>query len=341
MTGKRMIALLTLALLGLAFSTFPAHAQDDYEATLARAHKLMKGYRDHEAALEAYQAAEALTDSPTFELLSGASGAAVGVQDYKLAAEYCRRAIPVAQNDEERGMAYTQLAMAMIGKGNLSKRKTKAVLEPLRSAIENLGKEGRLARFLLGKYLLKLEQDEEGSQILRDLVGDYPEHQLAPAATALLDDPRRTRMSILPAFEAQTLEGQTISDLSLRGQVVLIDVWATWCAPCRASVPHLKKLHKRMEGEAFTLLGISVDKNEEKLRNYVTNYGMAWPQFWDGERSLSVTRLLATGYPTYIVVDHEGVIRYTTSGWSDQIGSTLDLKIRTALRAARKAAKKL
>ncbi len=340
MTGKRTIAALALTFLGLGVATLPARGQDGYEAALARADNLMKEHRDYAAALEAYREAENLTESPDFRLLSGAAAAAVALQKYPLAADYSRRATAAAQSDEEHGIAYTQLGVALFETGDVSKRRTKAVVEALRAAIDHQGKEARLARYLLGRSLLRLGEDEEGSRLLNELIADYPDHQLADSAKMLLDDPRRARTRIIPAFEVTTLEGETISDQSLRGQVVLIDVWATWCAPCRASVPHLKKLHAKMEGEAFTLLGISVDSNEEKLRDYVTDYDMTWPQHWDGQRSLSITRLLATGYPTYIVVDHEGVIRFTTSGWNEQVGFTIEREIRSALKAARKAAKK-
>ena len=340
MTSTKLITPLALALLCLGLVTLPASGQSDYELALARARKLVEEHNDHDAALAAYREAESLTDSPTMELLKGVATSALAVQQYRLAAEYSRRAIEIAAGDQERGKAYTLLGVALLERGDVSKRKTKASMEALQAAIDNLGKEARLARFLMGRSLLQLERDEEGSRILSQLVADFPDDQLAAPARALLDDPRRTRKKIVPAFELETLTGQTISDRSLRGQVVLIDVWATWCAPCRASVPHLKKLYAKMEGEKFTILGISVDSNENILRDYVTDSQMAWPQYWDGQRNLSITRLLATGYPTYIVVDHEGVIRFTKSGWSEQVGYTLEREIRSALKAARKAAKK-
>ena len=74
------------------------------------------------------------------------------------------------------------------------------------------------------------------------------------------------RVRGLPAFEAATLDGAALSPAELRGRVVVLDFWATWCGPCKAELPHLRKLHEKFGGRGLDLVGISLDDDEDMSR---------------------------------------------------------------------------
>ncbi len=69
----------------------------------------------------------------------------------------------------------------------------------------------------------------------------------------------------------------------MRGKVILIDFWATWCPPCRAEVPDVVSTYKRLHDKGFEIVGISLDQEKDALVKYVAVNGMTWPQYFDGK----------------------------------------------------------
>lgn len=86
-----------------------------------------------------------------------------------------------------------------------------------------------------------------------------------------------------PDFEAKDLQGQTVRLSDLRGKVVLLDFWATWCGPCLPEIPHLKNIYDRHQNDPFALVGISLDTEEDSLRAFVKRHALAWPQLGGSE----------------------------------------------------------
>src|SRR5256885_15773914 len=79
-----------------------------------------------------------------------------------------------------------------------------------------------------------------------------------------------------PVFEAQALDGTPVALMNLRGRVVVLDFWATWCGPCRAMIPHERELVKRLADKPFTFIGISADADAEQLKAFVRKSEMTW-----------------------------------------------------------------
>lgn len=141
----------------------------------------------------------------------------------------------------------------------------------------------------------------------------------------------QTRMKFLPDFEATTLAGERLTAQGLRGKVVLLDFWATWCAPCVQSLPSLRELSQQLEGEPFFLLSISADRAAGPVRKFVKKNQMTWPQVWDKGNVLR-TKLKVSSFPTYMLVNGEGEILYTTTGWGEGSERVLAAKINQALK---------
>jgi peroxiredoxin len=113
-----------------------------------------------------------------------------------------------------------------------------------------------------------------------------------------------------PDFTAQTVDGQTVHLADLRGKVVVLDFWATWCPPCRAMIPHEREMVKRLAGKPFVLLGISADDDLEDLRRFLAAEGMTWPNIQDGPGGPIGKLYNVAFYPTVYVLDGRGVVRY-------------------------------
>lgn len=134
------------------------------------------------------------------------------------------------------------------------------------------------------------------------------------------------------------LDGRKVDFGELRGEVVLLDFWAMWCKPCREATPHLERLHRRMEGKPFVLVGVSADRDREALEGYLAEEGLPWPQIWDGSYRLSEA-FGVSSWPTYIVLDHEGrPVSKLTGGGSDH-GQLLDREVARHVARARRAAR--
>ena len=111
-----------------------------------------------------------------------------------------------------------------------------------------------------------------------------------------------------PDFQVIDLKGQELSLEKYRGQVVLLDFWATWCIPCRAEMPHLKKVYDTYKDQKLEIIGISLDRTRAVLDSYIEKQDITWPQFLDNGRA--VTKMYnVTGIPATFLIDGEGIVR--------------------------------
>ncbi|MBC8030289.1 MAG: TlpA family protein disulfide reductase [Pyrinomonadaceae bacterium] len=134
--------------------------------------------------------------------------------------------------------------------------------------------------------------------------------------TKMIENPRRAREAYAPDFSITTADGEHITLEDLRGKVVVLDFWGTWCPPCVESIPALRALNKKFSKEpSFVLIGVSTDAEEETWREFTAKEKMIWPQYWDRDRRV-VRAFSVRAFPTYVVIDHEGIIRFRTSGTS-------------------------
>ena len=84
-------------------------------------------------------------------------------------------------------------------------------------------------------------------------------------------------------IEVTGFDGKPISLDKLKGKVVLIDFWATWCGPCVAELPNVIATYKKFHDQGFEVVGISLDDDEGKLKDFLASHDMPWPQFFDGK----------------------------------------------------------
>jgi thiol-disulfide isomerase/thioredoxin len=96
----------------------------------------------------------------------------------------------------------------------------------------------------------------------------------------------------------------------LQGKVVLIDFWATWCAPCREALPHIRNVAKKFQGEPLVVLSISVDTDEKKWKEFIAKNEMTWPQYRDNGFTGPIAQLFAVrAIPHTFTIDADGVLQ--------------------------------
>ncbi|MGQ0561552.1 MAG: TlpA family protein disulfide reductase [Gemmatimonadota bacterium] len=128
-----------------------------------------------------------------------------------------------------------------------------------------------------------------------------------------------------PAFSALTLDGDTFSIEAARGKVIVLNVWATWCAPCLAEMPALERLHQKFRGRPVEVIAVSADLDPAPIEPFVEQLGLTFPVIHDRERVLE-NRYLVHGLPTTFVIDTEGRIVRRVLGarvWDDAAHAAL------------------
>lgn len=116
---------------------------------------------------------------------------------------------------------------------------------------------------------------EKGKELLKQVAENGPK-DVANFAKGKLWALKPLPKQVEIAFEAT--DGRDVDLAKLRGKVVLVDFWATWCGPCIAVLPNLKKAYSKFQGKGFEIVGISLDQDKKELTDFIKNNEMTWPQ---------------------------------------------------------------
>jgi thiol-disulfide isomerase/thioredoxin len=138
--------------------------------------------------------------------------------------------------------------------------------------------------------------------------------------------PKEKESVLAPDFTLKTLDDQEITLSKLRGKVVLLDFWATWCGPCKESIPHLVEIYKAYQQKGLEVIGMNVDKGDVSgVHRFVKSMDIPYPIIVTPDevaRNYGVT-----GLPTTILLDKQGRIRDKIPGFSSQIDQEIVAKV--------------
>ena len=117
-----------------------------------------------------------------------------------------------------------------------------------------------------------------------------------------------------PSFELPTMDGKTVTSSSLKGSYVLVDLWASWCGPCRQEMPHLKALNDEYESLGFKLLGVNVDEDADEAKRAIDRLKIDFPVLFDSDNKV-VEMFKVDAMPTTFIIDRDGNIRHLHRGY--------------------------
>lgn len=334
---NRLVAFAIATLLLTSFGGVPAGARpqdtgQEFDLAMTDGENALKK-RQYEDAIRAFKKASGLRNKTSPEAHFGMARAYREMKAFKSAADSCTDALKHVGDNRglEAGIRNIRGAALFALAEKIDDKRVKEAEQDFRAVLA-LTDTLPIAHFNLAVAIMRQGRDEEGIAELKrflEVGGRLPE---AAEARKLMENPKRARMTYAPDFSFVSLQGEHISLEDLRGRVVLLDYWATWCPPCVDATPSLIRLVQKYSNESFTMLGISADRAEQPWRDYIAKEKMEWPQYWD--RNGQMRRLFGVNaFPTYILIDHEGVVRGTKIGGGSAASAWIDGEVRKYLKA--------
>jgi len=117
-----------------------------------------------------------------------------------------------------------------------------------------------------------------------------------------------------PGFQLNSSSGKPVALADLKGQVVLINFWASWCGPCRQEMPILDQLYRSYQAAGFTLIGVNVEPNSTDAQKFLKGTAVSFPILFDPNSTVSQLYQVS-GMPSTVIVDREGKVRYIHHGY--------------------------
>lgn len=134
-----------------------------------------------------------------------------------------------------------------------------------------------------------------------------------------------------PDFALKSSNGENLRLSEYRGNVVMINFWATWCGPCRQEMPLLDELYNRYERVGFNLLGVNIDDDSSRAMRMVEELGVDFPVLFDAQKEVSKLYEVEA-MPVTVIVDRQGTVRYVHHGYKPGYEDKYLDQIRTLLR---------
>ncbi len=134
-----------------------------------------------------------------------------------------------------------------------------------------------------------------------------------------------------PDFALKSATGENLRLSEYRGDVVMINFWATWCGPCRQEMPLLDELYARYQRVGFNLLGVNIDDDSRRAMNMVEELGVSFPVLFDARKEVSKLYEV-DAMPVTVIVDRKGTVRYVHHGYKPGYEDKYLDQIRSLLR---------
>jgi peroxiredoxin len=146
---------------------------------------------------------------------------------------------------------------------------------------------------------------------------------VAPAAV--------TVQTAAPDFTLRNTEGRNLRLKEQRGQVVLVNFWASWCGPCKQEMPHLNRLHDKYRSAGFVLLGVNIDEDAQLGAATAGRWGLKFPVLLDTDKTV-VRQYDLGSMPATVLIDRDGRVRHLHRGYREGVEATYEQQIRELVK---------
>jgi thiol-disulfide isomerase/thioredoxin len=138
--------------------------------------------------------------------------------------------------------------------------------------------------------------------------------------------------SMAPEIGLKDLSGRGVSIAGLKGKVVLVDFWASWCSPCREELPILNALYKKYRERGFEVVAVNQDQSPDKVRSFLSSMPLAFRVVHDGGKAVA-GRYAPSKMPTSFLIDRRGIVRHVHAGFRPSDKAALEAQVEGLLRA--------
>jgi thiol-disulfide isomerase/thioredoxin len=304
----------------LTFFLLPIPAQDktDEGPTSEKAQKTYKEalqylrQRMKAQALDAFRKADKQDDGHCKPCQLKIIEYGIELQDWKPAEAAAEELVALAQGQRNLALAHYQFGELLMSKGILRHKEedfSRAHDEFVKALAE--APKFPAALFEDGGALARMKQDDAAKERFEQFVQmDTEKDPKRERAMLYIADPALARALMAPPFAVTTLDGKQISLDDLQGKVVLMDFWATWCAPCREALPHIREIAKKFDGQPLIVLSVSVDTDEARWKEFVAKNEMVWPQYFDHGFTGPVANSFGVqAIPHTFTIDADGILQ--------------------------------
>jgi peroxiredoxin len=136
---------------------------------------------------------------------------------------------------------------------------------------------------------------------------------------------------LAPDFTLRAADGKNLRLQEQRGQVVLVNFWATWCGPCKLEMPHLNRLYEKYRSSGFVLLAVNVDEDPRLAVGTAQRMGLKFPVLLDGDKKVSKLYDLSS-MPSTVMIDRDGRVRHVHLGYRDGVEDLYEKQIRELVK---------
>lgn len=297
---KGLLVTISMGVSGLIFAQTDAISLIKSGDELRRQGKFQEAYKSYDKANKGLgeKCAPCLVRMALTKLNLGDEGGSLKLVD---------RSLALASNAHERADAYATRGEILLAVADDNPKKLATAEDAFQSAIKE-DPEAPIFHMKLGQVLLREGKIDDGKNELQGYLAMEPRSPNAETVERWLKSPAKARYMLSPHFALATARGDAITSDGLAGKVVLIDFWATWCPPCRESVPELKELTQKYSREKLAVISVSSDSDQKRWKEFIEQKQMNWPQYIDSDHHM--TKLFDVhAFPTYIIIDGDGFVR--------------------------------
>lgn len=170
-------------------------------------------------------------------------------------------------------------------------------------------------------YQQIFDKPDTAMELVQQIKKDYPDTKPGKSADEIIDNMKqqeagkKIQRSLVagakfPDFDEKDLAGKPVSVANYKGKVVLVDFWATWCQPCVGELPNVISAYEKHHDKGFEIIGVSLDQDEQRLKNFIKQKNVTWQQYFDGKGwgNKLAQKYGVQSIPATFLVDGEGKI---------------------------------